>query len=132
MTTVVDHVMPWLIPSSTLAAITHPHDGAQINRNGTGTPMIQPATSTGLRPIRSMVVTRCAPGATVQNDPAPWVGYTSSSSGRLSSRSWIETHNDLANSSVRSGLMRSVRATAPTSNDPPLNNAAGLLSSLSR
>jgi hypothetical protein len=50
MITVVDHVSPWLTPSSTLAAITHPHDGAQINGRGTGTPTSQPATRTGFRP----------------------------------------------------------------------------------
>ena len=50
MITVVDQVSPWLMPSSTLAAITQPHVGAQINSSGTGTPMIHPATSTGLRP----------------------------------------------------------------------------------
>ena len=50
MMTVVDQVRPWLTPSRTLAAITQPHDGAQINSSGTGTPMSQPATRTGLRP----------------------------------------------------------------------------------
>ena len=50
MITVVDHVSPWLMPRSTLAAITHPHDGAHINNSGTGRPISQPATRTGLRP----------------------------------------------------------------------------------
>ena len=50
MMTVVDHVRPWLTPSSTLANTTHPHVGAQISSSGTGMPMSQPATSTGLRP----------------------------------------------------------------------------------
>src|SRR5262245_58157752 len=53
MTTVVDQVKPWLIPSRTLAAITQPQTGAQISSNGTGRPMSQPATRTGLRPYRS-------------------------------------------------------------------------------
>ena len=50
MMTVVDQVRPWFIPRRTLARITHPHDGAQISRSGTGSPSSQPATSTGLRP----------------------------------------------------------------------------------
>ena len=50
MITVVDQVRPWLTPSSTLAKMTHPHAGAQINISGTGRPMSQPATRTGLRP----------------------------------------------------------------------------------
>ena len=50
MITVVDHVSPWLTPSSTLAAITHAQLGAHINSNGTGSPISQPATRTGLRP----------------------------------------------------------------------------------
>ena len=50
MITVVDQVSPWLTPSSTLAKITHPHVGAHISSSGTGMPMSQPATSTGLRP----------------------------------------------------------------------------------
>ena len=53
MITVVDQVRPWLTPSSTLAKTTQPHDGAQISSSGTGRPMSQPATSTGLRPYRS-------------------------------------------------------------------------------
>ena len=50
MITVVDQVSPWLTPSSTLAKTTQPHDGAHISSNGTGRPISQPATSTGLRP----------------------------------------------------------------------------------
>jgi len=50
MITVVDHVSPWLMPNKTFAKITHPQLGAQINKIGTGTPMIQPAIRTGLRP----------------------------------------------------------------------------------
>ncbi len=53
MTTVVDQVRPWLMPSSTLAATTQPQDGAQISSSGTGRAISQPATSTGLRPKRS-------------------------------------------------------------------------------
>ncbi|SHX16779.1 Uncharacterised protein [Mycobacteroides abscessus subsp. abscessus] len=41
------------MPSSTLATITQPHDGAQINSSGTGMAKSQPAVSTGLRPKRS-------------------------------------------------------------------------------
>ena len=36
--------------------MTQVHDGAQINMNGTGTATSQPATSTGLRPNRSIQV----------------------------------------------------------------------------
>ena len=50
MITVVDQVRPWLTPSRTLANTTQPHVGAHINSSGTGRPMSQPATSTGLRP----------------------------------------------------------------------------------
>ncbi len=53
MITVVDQVSPWLMPSSTLAATTHAHDGAQITSSGTGRPASHPATSTGFRPRRS-------------------------------------------------------------------------------
>ena len=50
MMTVVDQVRPWLMPSSTFAAMTHPQLGAQISSSGTGSATSQPATSTGLRP----------------------------------------------------------------------------------
>ena len=50
MMTVVDQVRPWLMPSSTLAAMTQPQVGAQMSSSGTGRPMSQPATRTGLRP----------------------------------------------------------------------------------
>src|SRR4051812_11826579 len=53
LTTVVDQVRPWLRPSSTLAATTQPHVGAQISISGTGSASSQPTTSTGLRPYRS-------------------------------------------------------------------------------
>ncbi len=56
MITVVDQVSPWLMPSSTFAATTQPHDGAQISSSGTGTATSHPATSTGLRPKRSAQV----------------------------------------------------------------------------
>ena len=36
MTTVVDQVRPWLMPSRTLAATTHPQSGAQISMAGMG------------------------------------------------------------------------------------------------
>ncbi len=51
--TVVDHVRPWLMPSSTFATSTQFHVGAHIRRNGTGTATSHPATSTCLRPQRS-------------------------------------------------------------------------------
>jgi hypothetical protein len=41
------------MPSSALATMTHPQDGAQISISGTGKAIIQPATRTGLRPKRS-------------------------------------------------------------------------------
>ena len=50
MITVVDQVRPWLMPRRTLASTTHPQSGAQMRRSGTGSPMSQPATRTGLRP----------------------------------------------------------------------------------
>ena len=53
ITIVVDQVSPWLTPSRTFAKTTHSHVGAKIRMSGTGTPMSQPATSTGLRPYRS-------------------------------------------------------------------------------
>jgi hypothetical protein len=53
MMTVVDHVRPWLMPSSTLAARIHRHDGAHISANGTGAAIAQPTSSTRLRPIAS-------------------------------------------------------------------------------
>ena len=53
ITTVVDQVRPWLMPSRTFANTTQPHDGAQISRKGTGSATSHPATSTGLRPNRS-------------------------------------------------------------------------------
>src|SRR5436190_4791924 len=53
MITVVDHVSPWLTPSRTFATTIQPQLGAQIRRSGTGRPISQPATRTGLRPDRS-------------------------------------------------------------------------------
>ena len=53
MITVVDHVRPWFTPSRQFAAITQPHDGAQISRSGTGTPTTHPASRTGRLPNRS-------------------------------------------------------------------------------
>ncbi len=53
MMTVVDQASPWLIPSSTLAAITQLQLGAQMSSSGTGRPNSHPATKTGLRPKRS-------------------------------------------------------------------------------
>jgi hypothetical protein len=50
MMTVVDQVRPWLMPSSTFAATTQAQLGAQISSSGTGRPISQPSTSTGLRP----------------------------------------------------------------------------------
>ena len=53
MITVVDHVRPWLAPRKTFATSTHLQDGAHMSRNGTGTAISQPATSTSFRPKRS-------------------------------------------------------------------------------
>jgi hypothetical protein len=50
MMIVVDQVRPWFTPSSTLANTTQLHVGAHISNSGTGRPISQPATSTGLRP----------------------------------------------------------------------------------
>ena len=36
MMTAIDQVRPWLMPSSTLAAMIQPQLGAQMMRNGTG------------------------------------------------------------------------------------------------
>ena len=49
MLTVIDHVSPWLTPSSRLAPITQPHDGARMSMKGTGRPNSHPATSTLFR-----------------------------------------------------------------------------------
>ena len=72
MMTVVDQVSPWFTPSSTLANTIQLQLGAQINSNGTGRPMIQPATRTGLRPTRSdsvpakkLVIALTTPNATM-------------------------------------------------------------------
>src|ERR1041385_6392264 len=53
MLTVVDQHSPWLMPSSTWANTTHPRGGAAIMSSGPGRPASQPATRSGLRPIRS-------------------------------------------------------------------------------
>src|SRR3989441_11933600 len=53
MITVVDQHSPGLRPSSTLANKIQPQLGAQMMSNGTGSPASQPATRSGLRPIRS-------------------------------------------------------------------------------
>ena len=55
MITVVDQVRPWFSPSRTLAKTTQPQFGARMRRIGTGSPMSQPATRTGLRPKRSAI-----------------------------------------------------------------------------
>ena len=44
MMTVVDHVKPWLMPSSTLAKTIQPQLGAQMMSNGTGSANSQPVT----------------------------------------------------------------------------------------
>src|SRR6202790_3905829 len=43
------------MPSNTLARTIQPHAGANISKNGTGIANSQPATSSGLRPVRSAV-----------------------------------------------------------------------------
>src|SRR2546430_184683 len=53
MITVVDQHKPWLTPSRTLANTIQPQLGAQMMSSGTGSPASQPATRSGLRPIRS-------------------------------------------------------------------------------
>ena len=53
MITVIDQARPWLMPSSALAAMTHPQLGAQMIMNGTGRPTSQPRTRTRLRPQAS-------------------------------------------------------------------------------
>ena len=50
MMTVVDHVRPWLTPSSTLAKSIQLQDGAHMSRNGTGAATSQPADEDALRP----------------------------------------------------------------------------------
>jgi hypothetical protein len=51
---VVDQHKPWFTPSRTFAATTHDQEGAQMISTGTGSPASQPATSTTLRPTRSL------------------------------------------------------------------------------
>ena len=53
MITVVDHVSPWLTPSSAFAIRIQFHEGAHISMNGTGTATVQPPTSSDLRRPRS-------------------------------------------------------------------------------
>ena len=71
-----------------------------------------------------IVLVRADPGGAEQNDPAPCVGHTDTSSpspvSRRNERYWAR-----ANSSVRSGDTRSVRAAEPTSSDPPVNTPTG-------
>ena len=50
MITVVDQHRPWLTPSRMLAAMIQLQVGAQMISSGTGSPISQPATRTGLRP----------------------------------------------------------------------------------
>src|SRR6266700_2544008 len=83
------------------------------------------AASSGLAAFSlPMVVVRSAPAHAEQNEPAPWVGYTASSSGRFRIRSCSERHSARASCWVRSGAMSSVRATAHTRSDPPENAEA--------
>ena len=78
-----------------------------------------------------IVLVRADPGGAEQNDPAPCVGHTDTSSPssvrRRNERYWAR-----ANSSVRSGDTRSVRAAEPTSSDPPVNTPTGADPSSSR
>ena len=79
-----------------------------------------------------MVVVRCDPDGAEQNDPAPWVGYTARSSGRVR-MSWCRARNSSAASpSACSSPSRSVRPTVPTISDPPENSATGSPCSTSR
>src|SRR5262249_7148854 len=84
--TVVDQVRPWLMPRSTFAANTHVQDGAHINRNGTGSAISQPATSTFLRlapsespPARELVIALLTPKATMNDSTAERADSPSSS-----------------------------------------------------
>jgi len=71
-----------------------------------------------------MVLVRAEPGGAEQNDPAPWVGQTATSSPRRASRC-RDRYCAAASSAVRDGSTRSVRAADPTSNDPPVNTPTG-------
>ena len=74
---------------------------------------------------------RSAPGGAEQNDPAPWVGHTATSSGssarRCSERYWAR-----ASSSVRSGRPGRCGPRTPTISDPPVNTPSGAAPSSSR
>ena len=72
-----------------------------------------------------MVVVRSRPPGAEQNDPAPCVGYTARSSGRVVDTGRSDRNISRASGSARSGPHRSVRPTVPTINDPPENNATG-------
>ena len=78
-----------------------------------------------------MVLLRAAPGGAEQNEPAPCVGHTATSSGSVASRR-SDAYCARASSSVRSGSTRSVRAAAPTISDPPVNTPTGRSPSASR
>ena len=130
MMTVVDQVSPWLMPSSTLANTTQPQVGAHMSSNGIGRAMIQPATSTGLRPNRSesvpakkLVAAFTTPNATMNVSVAVKAvspNSASASSGRTV-RSWP--------------IMPPTRALTPTSSanwprfslSPSLNGVSAVL-----
>ena len=64
-------------------------------------------------------------GVAEQKLPKPCVGYTAASSGSASARRRTERYWARVSCSVCSGLIRSVRPTAPYSMDPPVNTATG-------
>ena len=78
-----------------------------------------------------MVLVRSAPGGAEQNDPAPWVGQTCTSPGRVASRR-SDAYWARVSSSVRSSETRSVRAAEPTISDPPVNTPTSRSPSSSR
>ncbi len=72
-----------------------------------------------------MVVTGVEAIPVEHNEPEPWVGCTAtkSSIGRITS--WSERYIRCANGIALASPSRSVRPTAPTSSEPPLNSAMG-------
>ena len=64
-------------------------------------------------------------GVAEQKLPKPWVGRTAVPPGSSSARRRTEAYCARVSCSVRSGLTRSVRPTAPNSIEPPVNTSAG-------
>ncbi len=78
-----------------------------------------------------IVVVRRFPAGAEQNDPAPCVGHTATSSSRVASRR-SDRYWARVSSSVRSAPSRSVRAAEPTISEPPVNTPTGTCPSSSR